>query len=127
MTATSKILIVEDVELNRELLTQMLESEYEVCSASDGLMGVEITRRERPDLILMDLALPLMDGWEATRLIKSDPGLRHIPIIAVTACAMPGDEQNARAAGCEDYVTKPIRRSELLAKVRRVLESVAEA
>lgn len=115
MSAT--ILVVEDVEINRDLLLQLLEDEYQVVTASDGAEGVEATRRIRPDLVLMDLSLPEMDGWEATRTIKADPELMHIPVIALTAHAMPGDEQKARAAGCDDYLSKPIDEDLLFAKL----------
>lgn len=115
MSAT--ILVVEDVEINRDLLLQLLEDDYQVVTASDGAEGVEATRRIRPDLVLMDLSLPKMDGWEATRTIKADPELKHIPVIALTAHAMPGDEQKARAAGCDDYLSKPIDEDLLFAKL----------
>jgi two-component system, cell cycle response regulator DivK len=102
-----RILIVEDVELNRDLLVQILEEEekYDILTAADGAAGVELAEREHPDLILMDLSLPVIDGWEATRLIKANAALQHIPIIALTAHAMAGDEEKARASGCDDYIT----------------------
>jgi CheY-like chemotaxis protein len=103
-----KILVVEDVELNRDLLVQLLEEEYDVLTAADGAAGVELAGRECPDLILMDLSLPVLDGWEATRRLKADPGTRAIPVIALTAHAMRGDEERALACGCDDYLTKPI-------------------
>jgi two-component system, cell cycle response regulator DivK len=116
-----KILIVEDVELNRDLLTQLLEDDYELTSASDGAAGVEKATSERPDLILMDLSLPVIDGWEATRRIKAAAATAAIPIIALTAHAMSGDEEKARAAGCDDFMTKPIDEELLFAKLRRWL------
>jgi two-component system, cell cycle response regulator DivK len=103
-----KILVVEDVELNRDLLVQLLEEEYDILTAADGAAGVELAGRERPDLILMDLSLPVLDGWEATRRLKADPGTRAIPVIALTAHAMRGDEERALACGCDDDLTKPI-------------------
>ena len=116
-----KILIVEDVELNRDLLMQLLEDDYELVSAADGAAGVEKAASERPDLILMDLSLPVIDGWEATRRIKADAATAAIPIIALTAHAMSGDEEKARAAGCDDFMTKPIDEDLLFAKLRRWL------
>src|SRR5215467_4341773 len=109
-----KILVVEDVEFNRDLLVQLLEDEYEILTAVDGAAGIEVAEREQPDLILMDLSLPVVDGWEATRRIKATPGLKTIPIIALTAHAMQGDEEKARACGCDDYLTKPIDETQLL-------------
>jgi two-component system, cell cycle response regulator DivK len=103
-----KILIVEDVDFNRDLLTQLLEDEFELIAATDGQAGIAAAERERPDLILMDLSLPVVDGWEATRRLKSHAELRAIPIIALTAHAMRGDEAKARASGCDDFLTKPI-------------------
>ena len=116
-----KILIVEDVELNRDLLTQLLEDEYELASAADGAAGVEKATSEQPDLILMDLSLPVIDGWEATRRIKAAAATAAIPIIALTAHAMSGDEEKARAAGCDDFMTKPIDEELLFAKLHRWL------
>jgi two-component system, cell cycle response regulator DivK len=112
-----KILIVEDVEFNRDLLVQLLDEEYEIVTAADGAAGVELAGRERPDLILMDLSLPVMDGWEATRRLKAEEITRAIPIIALTAHAMRGDEERARACGCDDYLTKPIDEDRLFEKL----------
>jgi two-component system cell cycle response regulator DivK len=103
-----RILIVEDVDFNRDLLTQLLEEEFEVIAAADGRAGIAAAERERPDLILMDLSLPVIDGWEATRRLKAHADLKTIPIIALTAHAMRGDEAKAKAAGCDDFLTKPI-------------------
>src|SRR5436305_2047140 len=103
-----KILIVEDIEMNRELLMRLLEDDYELLTAQDGESGVAAALRERPDLILMDLSLPVMDGWEATRQVKADSATNGTPVIALTAHAMRGDEEKARLAGCDDYLTKPI-------------------
>ena len=116
-----KILIVEDVEYNRDLLVQLLEEEYEVVTAADGAAGIEAAARERPDLILMDLSLPGVDGWEATRRLKAQPETEAIPVIALTAHAMQGDEERARACGCDDYLTKPIDEDALFAKLARLL------
>jgi len=112
-----KILVVEDVDFNRDLVVQLLEDKYQVIEAVNGKEGVEIAERERPELILMDLSLPIMDGWEATRRLKANTDLRSIPVIALTAHAMKGDEEKALAAGCDDYLVKPIDEDELLAKI----------
>ena len=118
-----KILIVEDVEYNRDLLTQLLEEEFEVIAATDGAAGIAMAQRERPDLILMDLAMPVVDGWEATRRLKADESLRTIPIIALTSHAMQGDEAKARASGCDGYLTKPLDEVLLFRMVHRFLGS----
>ncbi len=112
-----RILIVEDVEFNRDLLVQLLEEDYDILTATDGAAGIELAERERPDLILMDLSLPGIDGWEATRRIKANEELRHIPIIALTAHAMTGDEEKARESGCDDYLSKPIDEDLLFEKL----------
>lgn len=116
-----RILIVEDVDLNRDLLVQLLEGEYELLTAADGAAGVELARRERPDLILMDLSLPVLDGWEATRRLKADAATRAIPVIALTAHAMHGEEERARACGCDDYLTKPIDEDRLFERLAHYL------
>ena len=116
-----KILIVEDVEFNRDLVVQLLEDDYMILTAADGKAGVELAERERPDLILMDLSLPGVDGWEATRRIKANEALRNIPIIALTAHAMRGDAEKARACGCNDYLSKPIDEDLLFEKLRQFL------
>ena len=118
-----KVLIIEDVDFNRDLLTQLLEEEFEVLSATDGKAGIALAQRERPDLILMDLSLPVMDGWEATRRLKADEDLKTIPIIALTAHAMSGDEAKAKASGCDDFLTKPIDEELLFKMLRRFLET----
>ncbi|HSA82968.1 MAG TPA: response regulator [Geminicoccaceae bacterium] len=117
----SKILIVEDVEYNRDLLVQLLEEDYEIVTAADGGAGIEAAARHRPDVILMDLSLPGIDGWEATRRLKTLPETAAIPVIALTAHAMQGDEERARACGCDDYLTKPIDEDQLFAKLARLL------
>ena len=117
-----KILVVEDVDFNRDLIVQLLEDEYQVIEAVNGKEGVEIAERERPELILMDLSLPIMDGWEATRRLKANADLRSIPVIALTAHAMKGDEEKALAAGCDGYLAKPIDEDELMARIASYLE-----
>jgi len=116
-----KILVVDDTDWNRELLVQLLEDEYEVLQAIDGAEGVRMTEQTKPDLILMDLGMPVMDGWEATRKIKANDTLKHIPIIAVTSHAMVGDEIDARKAGCDDYLSKPIDDEALIQKIKRFI------
>jgi two-component system, cell cycle response regulator DivK len=117
------ILIVEDIELNRELLAQLLEDGHRLEFAEDGLHAIERTVEVHPDLILMDLSLPRLDGWEATRRLKADPSLAHIPVIVLTAHAMRGDEERARDCGCDDFLTKPIDETLLYAKVAHHLGS----
>ncbi len=117
----AKILIVEDVEVNRDLLVQLLEDDHEIVTAADGAAGLQAAARERPDLILMDLSLPVIDGWEATRRLKADPELGRIPVIALTAHAMRGDEAKALACGCDDYLSKPLDEELLSEKLRRLL------
>lgn len=111
------ILIVEDVEMNVELLTQLLEDDYTLVTAENGAVGVAKATEVHPDLILMDISLPVMDGYTATRTIKADPTLGHIPIIALTAHAMTGDAEKAYDAGCNDYLTKPLDEELLFAKL----------
>ena len=115
------ILVVEDGELNRDLMLQLLADEYRVVLARDGLDGLSKAELEKPDLILMDLGLPGVDGWEATRRLKARPALKEIPVIAITSHAMVGDEKKARAAGCDEYLTKPIDEDELLRMIRRLI------
>jgi two-component system, cell cycle response regulator DivK len=113
-----RVLLVEDNEMNRDMLSRRLvRAGHEVVVATDGGQGVEMARSLSPDLILMDMSLPVLDGWEATRRIKAAPETRHIPIIALTAHAMDGDRDKALAAGCDDYDTKPIELPRLLAKI----------
>ena len=116
------ILIVEDIELNRDLLAQLLEDEYRLVFAQDGLAALE--RAAEADLILMDLSLPRMDGWEATRRLKADENLSRIPVIVLTAHAMHGDEERTRAScGCDDFLTKPVDETLLFEKIARHLGS----
>jgi CheY-like chemotaxis protein len=117
-----KVLVVEDVDFNRELVVQLLEDKYHVIEAVNGQEGVELAERERPELILMDLSLPVMDGWEATRRLKANDDLRSIPVIALTSHAMVGDEEKALAAGCDDYLVKPLDEDELMARIAKYLE-----
>ena len=123
---TKRILIVEDQEDNRAIMRDVLSTAgYDLIEALNGEDGVKLAQSERPDLILMDIQLPLVDGYEATRQIKSVDHLKSVPIIAVTSYALSGDEAKARAAGCDGYVAKPFSPRELLAKVREYLPDVA--
>ncbi len=116
-----KILIVEDVQLNIELLTQLLEDDYTLAVAKDGEQGVELARQEKPDLILMDMSLPVMDGYEATRQIRAAGG--QMTIIGLSAHAMSGDAEKAQAAGCNDYLTKPLNDKALFEKLDKYLKT----
>ena len=116
-----KILLVEDNEMNRDMLSRRLERRgYQVLIAVDGEQGVAMAQSEAPDLILMDMSLPVLDGWEATRTIKAAPETRNIPIIALTAHAMVGDRDKVIEAGCDDYDTKPIELPRLLEKIDKL-------
>ncbi len=117
------ILLVEDNEMNRDMLSRRLERKgYQVLIATDGGQGVSLTRSSNPDLILMDMSLPILDGWEATRQLKAHPATSGIPVIALTAHAMSGDREKALEAGCDDYDTKPIELPRLLTKIEALLE-----
>jgi two-component system cell cycle response regulator DivK len=119
-----KILLVEDNEMNRDMLSRRLKQRgYEVSMAVDGSMAVDMAKAEGADLILMDMSLPVMDGWEATRVLKSSAGTSHIPVIALTAHAMSTDRDKALDAGCDDYDTKPIELTRLLSKIEALLRS----
>jgi two-component system, cell cycle response regulator DivK len=119
---TKRILVVEDQEDLRGILRDLLSSSgYEMLEAADGQAGVDKARAEKPDLILMDIQMPVMDGYDATRQIKADPNLKSIPIVAVSSFAMKGDEEKARASGCDHYVTKPYSPMQLLRTVRNLL------
>ena len=119
---TKRILVIEDTEDNRQIVRDLLESAgYELIEALDGIEGVAAAERESPDLILMDIQLPGIDGYEATRRIRAVPGLAKVPIIAVTSYALSGDEAKTRAAGCDGYVAKPFSPRQLLAKIREFL------
>ncbi len=118
-----KILVVEDNELNRDMLTRRLERRgYETLIAADGAQGLELARRSRPNLILMDMSLPVLDGWEATRRLKSSPETSAIPIVALTAHAMSGDRERALEAGCDEYDTKPVEFPRLVLKIETLLK-----
>ena len=119
---SKKILVVEDTEDNRRILRDLLSmAGYDMVEAHDGAQGVAKATEHKPDLILMDIQMPVMDGYEATRRIKADPALSHIPVIAVTSYALSGDEAKTRAAGCDGYVAKPFSPRQLLQKVREYL------
>jgi len=119
----AKILLVEDNEMNRDMLSRRLSKKgYEIVVATDGKQGVDTALRLRPDLILMDMSLPEMDGWEATRQLKAQEDMRAIPIIALTAHAMSGDKEKALKAGCDDYDTKPVDLARLVDKIEALLK-----
>ncbi|MEW5977429.1 MAG: response regulator [Acidobacteriota bacterium] len=117
-----KILLVEDNEMNRDMLSRRLRRKgYLVVLGADGLEGIALAQAESPHLILMDMSLPVLDGWETTRRLKGDPSTRHIPVIALTAHAMVSDRQRAFEAGCDDFDTKPVEFNRLMAKIERAL------
>ncbi|EWY37875.1 chemotaxis protein CheY [Skermanella stibiiresistens SB22] len=118
----TRILIVEDNDLNRDMLSRRLTRRgFQVIVAVDGAAGVETAIRERPDLVLMDMSLPVMDGWQATRTIKADPTISAIPVMALTAHAMTEDRERAMAAGCDEFETKPVDIDRLLSKIETLL------
>ena len=118
-----KILLVEDNEMNRDMLTRRLEKRgYTILIAVDGGAGVTLAKSELPDLILMDMSLPVLDGWDATKQVKADPATANIPVIALTAHAMEGDRQKALGAGCDDFDTKPVELNRLLGKIEELLK-----
>jgi CheY-like chemotaxis protein len=122
----ARILLVEDNEMNRDMLSRRLvRNGYEVVIAIDGQQGVDMALSERPDLILMDMSLPVIDGWEATRRVKANDATRQIPVIALTAHAMAGDREKAMEVGCEDYDTKPVEITRLLGKITALLKPSA--
>jgi two-component system, cell cycle response regulator DivK len=117
-----RILVVEDQPDNRQIIRDMLaDTGYEIAEAENGEEALAAITKQRPDLILMDIQLPIMDGYAATRRIKTDPALKSIPVIAVTSYALSGEEKKAREAGCDDYVPKPYSPRQLLAKIRQYL------
>ncbi|HEY9829534.1 MAG TPA: response regulator [Stenomitos sp.] len=119
----SKILLVEDNEMNRDMLSRRLQRKgHEVVIALDGIQGIELAQTQQPDLILMDMSLPVMDGWQATQQLKATPETHGIPIIALTAHAMAGDREKCLEVGCDDYDTKPVEFSRLLTKIQALLE-----
>ena len=118
----AKVLLVEDNELNRDMLSRRLARRgYDVVFAVDGQQGLEMARSEKPDIILMDMSLPVMDGWEATRRVKADDAIGNVPVIALTAHSMSGDREKALEAGCDDYDTKPVELDRLIEKIERLL------
>lgn len=122
----TKILLVEDNEMNRDMLSRRLKRKgYDVVIATDGAQGVDMAKSEAPDLILMDMGLPVLDGWQATQQIKAMPLTRHIPVIALTAHAIAGDREKCLEAGCDDYDTKPVEFTRLLGKIEALLQKTA--
>jgi two-component system cell cycle response regulator DivK len=120
----TRVLLVEDNEMNRDMLSRRLTRRgFEVIFAVDGQQGVELARSERPDIILMDMSLPVLDGWEATRRVKADNATRSVPVIGLTAHAMSGDREKAIEAGCDDYDTKPVELDRLIGKIERLLSA----
>ena len=117
-----KVLLVEDNEMNRDMLSRrLIRRGFEVVFAVNGKEGVDLARSEKPDIILMDMSLPVMDGWQATRCVKSDEATRSVPVIGLTAHAMSGDREKAIEAGCDDYDTKPVEINRLIGKMERLL------
>ena len=118
----AKVLLVEDNEMNRDMLSRrLIRRGFQVVFAVDGQQGVDLARSERPDIILMDMSLPVIDGWEATRRVKADDATRSVPVIGLTAHAMAGDREKAIEAGCDDYDTKPVELDRLISKIERLL------
>jgi CheY-like chemotaxis protein len=118
----AKVLLVEDNEMNRDMLSRrLIRRGFEVVFAVNGQQGVDLAQSEKPDIILMDMSLPIMDGWEATRLVKASDATRGVPVIGLTAHAMTGDREKAIEAGCDDYDTKPVEFDRLLGKMERLL------
>ena len=118
----TKILLVEDNEMNRDMLSRrLIRRGFQVVLAMDGQQGVDLARSERPDIVLMDMSLPGIDGWEATRRLKADDATRGLPVIGLTAHAMSGDREKAIEAGCDDYDTKPVELDRLIGKIERLL------
>jgi two-component system cell cycle response regulator DivK len=118
----TKVLLVEDNEMNRDMLSRrLIRRGFDVVFAVNGKQGVDLARSEKPDIILMDMSLPIMDGWEATRCVKSDDATRSVPVIGLTAHAMSGDREKAIEAGCDDYDTKPVELDRLIGKIERLL------
>ena len=120
----SKLLLVEDNEMNRDMLSRRLQRRgYEVLIAVDGEEGIKVAQSELPDLILMDMSLPLLDGWETTRLLKASPATSSIPVLALTAHAISGDRERALEVGCDDYDTKPVELTRLLEKIQGLIST----
>ena len=119
----AKILLVEDNEMNRDMLSRRLQRKgHEVLMAADGMQGILMAESHAPDLILLDMSLPVIDGWEAARRLKASPATSGVPVIALTAHAMSGDREKALAAGCDDYDTKPVDFAQLLVKIQTMLD-----
>jgi two-component system, cell cycle response regulator DivK len=119
-----RVLLVEDNEMNRDMLSRrLIRRGFEVIFAVDGQQGVDLARSERPDIILMDMSLPVIDGWEATRRVNADNATRSVPVIGLTAHAMSGDRERAIEAGCDDYDTKPVELDRLISKIERLLSA----
>lgn len=120
-----KILLIEDNEMNRDMLSRRLQRKgFDVAVAVDGQQGIDAANQDRPDLIIMDMSLPVLDGWEATRQLKADPKTQDIPIIGLSAHAMAGDREKALDAGCDDYDTKPVELPRLLDKISEYLGNI---
>ena len=118
----TKVLLVEDNEMNRDMLSRrLIRRGFQVVFAMDGQQGIDLARSERPDVILMDMSLPIIDGWEASRRLKADDATRSVPVIGLTAHAMSGDREKAIEAGCDDYDTKPVELDRLIGKIERLL------
>jgi two-component system, cell cycle response regulator DivK len=118
----AKVLLVEDNEMNRDMLSRrLIRRGFEVIFAIDGQQGVNLAKSERPDIILMDMSLPVIDGWEATRRVKADDATRNVPVIGLTAHAMSGDRERAMEAGCDDYDTKPVELERLIGKIEKLI------
>jgi len=118
----TKVLLVEDNEMNRDMLSRrLIRRGFQVVFAMDGQHGIDLAHSERPDIILMDMSLPVIDGWEATRRLKADDATRSVPVIGLTAHAMSGDREKAIEAGCDDYDTKPVELDRLIGKIERLL------
>jgi CheY-like chemotaxis protein len=118
----AKVLLIEDNEMNRDMLSRrLIRRGFQVVFAMDGQQGVDLARSERPDIILMDMSLPVIDGWEATRRVKADDATRGVPVIGLTAHAMAGDREKAIEAGCDDYDTKPVELDRLIGKIERLI------
>ena len=123
----TKVLLVEDNEMNRDMLSRrLIRRGFQVVFAMDGQQGIDLARSERPDIILMDMSLPVIDGWEATRRLKADDATRSVPVIGLTAHAMSGDREKAIEAGCDDYDTKPVELDRLIGKIERLLGTAKE-
>jgi two-component system, cell cycle response regulator DivK len=123
----TKVLLVEDNEMNRDMLSRrLIRRGFQVMFAVDGQNGIDLARSERPNIILMDMSLPVIDGWEATRRLKADDATRSIPVIGLTAHAMSGDRERAIEAGCDDYDTKPVELDRLIGKIERLLGTAKE-